>query len=122
MRPIYFILGCLFFLMGLIGAFLPVIPTTPFMLLALWCFSRSSPQFHHWLYYHKFLGPPLQQWHKFRVIPLAVKIVAILSMSLSLIYLYFWSNLSILILLIATASIIFAAWFILSTPSHPPEV
>ena len=72
--------------LGVIGAFLPVMPTTIFLIVALWAFSRSSLRFHSWLYHHPRLGPPLQAWHKHRVIPLPAKLFAVAMMSASLIY------------------------------------
>jgi uncharacterized protein len=82
-RAVFFLLGWLFFGLGLAGALLPVLPTTPFMLLALWAFARSSRRFHDWLYQHRVFGPPLQRWDRERVIPLWVKGVAIGSMAAS---------------------------------------
>lgn len=79
-----FLLGWVFFALGVIGTVLPVMPTTPFMLLALWAFSRSSARFHHWLRHHRIFGPPLQRWDRERVIPLWAKVVAITSMVASL--------------------------------------
>jgi len=91
MRTLYFTLACIFFCIGFVGVFLSVVSTTPFMLLALWGFSRSSPRFHHWLYTHKIFGPPLQQWHDYRVIPPVAKFFAVFFMAASLIYLTFFS-------------------------------
>ena len=48
--------------LGVIGIFLPVVPTTPFILLAAWCFARSSERFHQWLLRHKYFGPIIQAW------------------------------------------------------------
>lgn len=79
-----FCLGWVFFALGIIGTLLPVVPTTPFMLLALWAFSRSSQRFHDWLRNHRIFGPPLQRWDREHVIPLWAKIVAISSMVASL--------------------------------------
>ena len=72
--------------LGVVGAFLPVMPTTIFFIVALWAFSRSSLRFHGWLYNHPRFGPPLQAWHKHRVIPLPAKLFAVAMMSASLIY------------------------------------
>jgi len=121
MRIIYFILGWLFFTLGAIGVLLPVIPTTPFMLLALWAFSRSSERFHNWLYHHRFFGPPLQMWNKYRVIPLAAKIMSVSFMSISFIYMMIFSPVGIVLKFIIAVLMIYGAWFILTKPSYPPK-
>lgn len=121
MRPLLFILGCLLFCLGFVGAFVPVLPTTPFMLLALWCFSRSSERFHDWLYHHRVFGPPMQQWHQHRVIPTGAKAVAILFMSLSMVYLFTYSSAPAWVKALMTATVAVGFWFILSQPSTPPD-
>ena len=55
-------LGWLSVTLGVIGVFLPIMPTTPFILLAGWCFARSSERFHHWLLSNKHFGPILKEW------------------------------------------------------------
>jgi uncharacterized membrane protein YbaN (DUF454 family) len=72
--------------LGAIGLLLPVVPTTPFMLVALWAFSRSSRRFHDWLYHHRLFGPPLQRWRRERVIPWWTKAIALVSMAASVAY------------------------------------
>lgn len=121
MRPILFVTGWILFVLGFVGAFVPVLPTTPFMLLALWCFSRSSRRFHDWLYGHRVFGPPLQQWHEHGVIPMPAKAVAGVFMVASLVYLFgvsttpAWARVSM-------AAVIFVGlWFILTRPSTPPR-
>ncbi len=56
-------LGMICVVLGVIGIFLPLLPTTPFILLAGWLFARSSDRFHRWLYTHPQLGPILSGWH-----------------------------------------------------------
>ena len=121
MRAIYFILGWFFFALGAIGVLLPVVPTTPFMLLALWAFSRSSERFHNWLYNQHFFGPPLQIWQKHSVIPLAAKVMSISFMSISFIFMIFFSPLHIILKLVIGLLMLYGAWFVLSKPSNPPK-
>jgi len=121
MRPLLFILGWLLFALGFVGVFLPVLPTTPLMLLALWCFARSSRRFHDWLYTHARFGPPLQQYRQHGVIPVAAKSTALIFMSASLIYLFVFLQVAVWIKLLIAGSMALGAWFILSKPSLPPE-
>ncbi len=118
LRHFYFILGWFFFCVGLLGAFLPVLPTTPFMLLALWMLAKSSPRFHHWLYHHHLFGPPLQQWERHGVIPMRAKVAAIVMMSLSFAYMAAFAQMAWWLLLLVGLFMSFGAWFICSRPSH----
>ncbi|MCV4283999.1 YbaN family protein [Pseudomonas capsici] len=63
--------------LGVIGIFLPVLPTTPFLLLAAACFARSSPRFYNWLVNHKRLGPWIRDYLAGNGIPLRGKVYAI---------------------------------------------
>ncbi|WP_042012502.1 YbaN family protein [Aeromonas fluvialis] len=59
-------LGWLAFATGIVGIVLPLLPTTPFMLLAAALFARSSPRFHRWLLTHPWFGPPIVDWQQCR--------------------------------------------------------
>jgi len=120
MKAVYLSLGIFFFALGAIGAVVPGLPTTVFMLLALWAFARSSERFHDWLYHHPLFGPPLQEWHRYRVIPLRAKALAITMMAASLVYLIFFTTLDIWLKSVTVLVMLYGAWFILSKPSARP--
>ena len=70
------ILGHLCVVLGIIGAFLPIMPTTPFLILACWFYSKSSPRFKAYLLSNKYFGPTLIEWEKNGVIKFPIKILA----------------------------------------------
>ena len=121
MKPLYFILGWFFFGLGAIGTVVPGLPTTPFMLLALWAFSKSSQRFHDWLHAHPIFGPPLQKWRSHRVIPGKAKLLAVVTMALSFIYLAFFTGVNIWIKALIALVMLYGAVFILSKPSKIPK-
>ena len=63
--------------LAFLGVFLPLLPTTPFLLLAAACYIRSSERFYHWLIYHKWFGNYIRNYREGRGIPLITKITAI---------------------------------------------
>ena len=69
--------GLLSIALGIIGAVLPILPTTPFLILALACFANSSPRFHKMLLNNRWFGSALQQWEKDRTITRTSKLKAI---------------------------------------------
>ena len=72
--------GWFFVVLGLIGIALPLLPTTPFLLLAAVCFSKGSDNIYRWLINHPTLGPPIINWREKRAITRRSKIVATVSM------------------------------------------
>lgn len=82
-RIVFATLGVLFLLIGIIGIFTPILPTTPFLLLATACFARSSRRFYNWLLNHQVMGPLIIEWRTYRSIPWRVKLVAIATMVLT---------------------------------------
>ena len=68
--------GALSLALGVLGIFLPLLPTTPFVLLAAFCFSRGSARLEAWLLAHPRLGPPIAEWRARRALPLRVKQLA----------------------------------------------
>jgi len=70
-------------LLGLVGIVMPILPTTPFILLAAACFARSSRRFHSGLLGHRIAGPLIREWHEHRAMPRRAKRVALLLLLLS---------------------------------------
>ncbi|MCW6032189.1 DUF454 family protein [Pantoea sp. JK] len=71
-------LGWLAIVLGTLGIVLPLLPTTPFVLLAAWCFARSSPRFHHWLLWKSPFGRYIRHWQQHRAMPPGAKTRAML--------------------------------------------
>lgn len=107
-------------ILAVIGMVLPVMPTTVFLLIALWAFSKSSHRFHRWLYEHPTLGRTIRAWHEHRVIPARAKIMAVGMMASSLAYvtLFVADGWALPLALAMTLSAVSA--FIVSRPSRIP--
>ena len=80
LRAFYAVAGFLFLALGVIGLFVPLLPTTPFVLLSAACFVRSSPRLHAWLLGTQLFGPLIREWEEHRSIPYRTKIFAIVLM------------------------------------------
>jgi uncharacterized membrane protein YbaN (DUF454 family) len=75
--PLWLVLGVLFVALAALGVALPLLPTTPFVLLASWCFARSSPRLQAWLRRSPLFGPLLRDWERDHGVRLHVKISAV---------------------------------------------
>lgn len=120
-RWLLLIFGWLCVGLGCLGAVLPVLPTTPFLLLALWAFSRSSERFHGWLIHHRWLGRYVTAWERHRVIPLRAKIIAITSMTASMVWVALFSTAPWYAVVAMAAVVAYGAWYILTKPSRPAQ-
>lgn len=76
-RALFTVLGTVALALGLLGIFLPLLPTTPFLLLAAFCYLRGSPRLHAWLMSHRILGPYIRDFQSGRGIPLRSKCIAL---------------------------------------------
>lgn len=105
--------------LAFVGTFVPGIPTTIFLIVALWAFAKSSKKFHSWLLNHKRFGPILQNWESHKVVPRKAKILmVIMQISAVIIFHYSLQNIYLTVLLIIT--LVFVARYVLSLPSELP--
>ncbi|ASM29841.1 Inner membrane protein ybaN [Serratia marcescens] len=104
-RGLLIILGWLAVVLATLGVVLPLLPTTPFLLLAAWCFARSSPRFHHWLLYRSWFGSYLRHWQQHRALPPGAKwkavLVIVLTFACSLWLVKIWWVRGLLLLMLA---------------------
>ncbi len=89
-KALYGLVGGIALALGIIGIFLPGLPTTPFVLLAAACFAKASPRVHQWMLQHQLIGPLLRNWEEHRSLTVRTKCVAIGSMLL-MIAISIWS-------------------------------
>jgi hypothetical protein len=115
----YLVLGLLCVGLGVIGAFLPVMPTTVFMLIAVWAFSKSSARLERWLLEHPRFGPRIREWREHHTIPLPIKLTAWASMAASLTVMIV-AGAAPIALIGAGSVMLIGAVYIASRPSKPP--
>jgi len=84
LRGLFLILGTIALILGVLGIFLPLLPTTPFILLAAACYARGSRRFYEWLLAQRTFGPIVHEWQQHRAIPYKTKVTAVVLMSLTL--------------------------------------
>lgn len=101
---------------GLVGVVVPGLPTTVFLLIAAWAFSRSSERFQRWLVEHPHLGPPVKAWRDRGAIPLKAKVLAVVMMSGSLAIIIAYGGGWILPTIVG-AIMVCAAAFVISRPN-----
>lgn len=118
MRALWLALGGMFLGLGLLGIVLPVLPTTPFLLLAAGCFARSSPRLHGWLLGHRLFGPPIRNWEKNGAISRRSKWLAVVSM-VAVLGLSVMLGVSWKVLVAQAVLIVVGATFVLTRPDGP---
>lgn len=81
-RVLWALAGLVSLVLGLVGIFVPLLPTTPFVLLAAFCFSRGSARCERWLLEHPRFGPMVRDWRAYRAVPLRAKQLATVMMAI----------------------------------------
>ena len=86
MKFLFAFLGSVSLVLGIMGIFLPVLPTTPFLLLSAALYMRSSHRLYEWLMSHKHLGPYIKNFREHKALPLRVKVVSVTMVWATLLY------------------------------------
>ena len=121
MRIIYFSLGWVMVALGVIGLIMPLMPGVVFLIIATWCFARSSPRFEAWLLDHPTLGKPLRDWRASGAIPRSGKAMACVGMTIG--FAVFWYSVDPSLPLAAAVAVMFLACaaYVVSRPAAVDE-
>lgn len=112
-RTIFLLSGSLFFIIGIVGVFLPILPTTPFMILSAACFAESSPRFHKMLLNNRWFGNDLRRWEESRTMQRTTKIKAtwVIVLTFTLTITIMWGNIIWQLILLGVALLLlFFLW------------
>ena len=119
-RLILITLGWICVGLGFVGIFVPGIPTTIFLIIALWAFTKTSKKLRYWLIHHKRFGPFLSNWQEHKVVPRRAKILMVTLMILSVILFYYslqnlYLTAGLIIILVSVAI------YVIALPSKVPD-
>lgn len=122
-RSLNLVMGLSCLLLAAVGVLLPLLPTTPFVLLAAFFFSRSSPRLHALLLHHRLFGPIIREWERYGVIPLKIKLLSSALMLSMVGYPVFFKPLPLplWVELCAAVAVLSALLYIWSRPSRAPD-
>jgi uncharacterized protein len=120
-RLLYFGVGFICLGLGIVGVFLPVLPTTPFIILAAFCFSRSSERWHKWLLSNPKFGPALHDWEHHGVIRPRAKVLATVLIVISFASMWLFAKVATALKLTVVGIGILVLIFIWTRPSAPKK-
>ncbi|TNL09687.1 DUF454 domain-containing protein [Kosakonia cowanii] len=120
-RAGFIALGFFFVFLGIVGAFVPLMPTTIFLILSAWCFGRSSPRFEAWMLNHPRFGRALRDWREHGAMPVRAKLMACCGMAFGYVLFCLVAKPVLwLALVVATVLLLCAAW-IIARPRPPSD-
>lgn len=121
-KPLYMAAGFLALLLGAIGVVLPLLPTTPFVILAAFFFSKGSAKVHRWLLKQKTFGPMIQAWEADRVIPYKAKLLSTTMMLTMVSYPLIFRPFSVWLKVLVVFTVFYALWYVWRHRSEPLDV
>ncbi len=117
MKVIWFVCAWLSFALGVFGAFVPIIPTTPFMILAAFLFSKSSPKFHAWMLSLPIAGPAVREWGDHRIVRTRAKILCATMIVISLTLIWWKAAVPVVLKIILTIILVSVCTFVITRKS-----
>jgi uncharacterized membrane protein YbaN (DUF454 family) len=117
LRPLYFVLGMVFLGIGIVGVFLPIIPSTGPLLLAAYLLARSSTRMHRWLLEHPRFGRFVRDFQEGRGLPRRTKVIATAAMTASFAYTIGWVLPHPVAKGLMAAVAVWAIWYVLHQPT-----
>lgn len=120
-KPLLIACGFVALILGIIGAFLPVLPTTPFAILAAYCFSKSSPRLHRWILSLPVLGPNVEEWEKHKVIRPWAKFACVVLIIITIASSIIFGNLRLYLQIILIGIGLSVVAFVVTRKSYPDK-
>lgn len=117
MKILFQLFAHLFLIIGIIGIFVPILPTTPFLLLATYLYSKSNPKIYRFILNHKYLGPPVKDWQERGVVGVKAKILATTMIALVAFFRIPFLEVHLIIKVLAEIILISLIIFLISRPS-----
>ena len=121
-RSIFFMAGTITLVIGAIGIFLPILPTTPFLLLSLACYLRSSEKMTHWMLNNKYFGKYIRNYKEGKGIPLKTKMFAIIVLWITIIFSAFFLIVIWIVQLLLIIIAISVTIHLIRLPTYRPKM
>jgi len=121
-KPLFMIAGFFSLFLGAIGVVLPLLPTTPFIILAAFFFSKGSKKIHRWLLNQKTFGPIIQAWEQDRVIPLKAKLISTTMMLTMVSYPLLFRPFALWLKVLVVFIIFYGLWYVWRHRSEPIDI
>ncbi|HEY3249740.1 MAG TPA: YbaN family protein [Ignavibacteria bacterium] len=121
LRIVYLVSGFILVGIGVAGMFLPLLPTTVFLLLAAWCFARSSERFYRWLHYNRIFGKYIRDYQSGKGMSFRSKIVSIIILWAGIGASAYWGTESLYVRLLLFLIAIGVTWHLVVMKSADPE-
>ena len=121
MKLVYILIGSVSLALGIIGIFVPLLPTTPFLLLSAACWLRGSRRLYDWLLNQRCLGPYVRNFYEYKAIPLHAKIISVSLIWITLLNCAIWIVKPILLKVLLITLALAISWHILSYKTMKKE-